>query len=392
MKKKIILYIGSRANYSSARSLLAAFSIHPNLEVITVLGAAALVDKYGNLEKVIQDDGYKVQEKINFLVDGGMLGNMAQSCGLAMSSFPSILEKYRPNFVFVIGDRFDVLPIASTAMLMNIPLAHSMGGERSGTVDESIRHAISKMANLHFVANEDAKNRLIKMGELQETIFNVGCPRIDYINETIKKFKKGEFLKSQEIFKKYGGVGKEFDLINNDFLLVSYHPVTTEFNSMRESTRNLLLALNKLKMKTIMLWPNADAGTDHISKEIRVFRESHNPDWLYLFRNLPVEVYLQLMYFCKSLIGNSSSAIREGEFMEVRSVNIGTRQNARLRGANILDCDVSQDSIYKAINDQLKNPLKVKSNNLYGSGKAGEKIAKILAKSEIQNTQKLNSY
>ncbi len=392
MKKKILLYIGSRANYSSARSLLRSFTNNKKIEPIVVLGAAALIDKYGNLENLIIQDGFKVDEKISFLVEGGKLENMAQSCGIAMNSFPSILQKYSPDFVFVIGDRFDVLPIASSAMLMNIPLAHSMGGERSGTIDESIRHAISKMANLHFVANLDAKKRLIKMGEREEIIFNVGCPRIDYINETLDRFKAGKLLTSEELFKNFKGVGREFNLLENDFLLVSFHPITTEYNNLREATRNLLAALSKINMKTIMLWPNADAGNNQISKEIRIFRELNDPDWLYLFKNLPVEVYLQLMFQAKCLIGNSSSAIREGEFMEVPSVNIGTRQNSRLRGNNIFDCDYSEKEIFSAINHQISLDKKPKSEHLYGNGEAANSIAKILIDTNIENTQKLNSY
>ena len=392
MKKKILQYIGSRANYSSAKSLLSSFTAHDGIEVITILGAAALVDKYGNLEELIISDGYEVDEKISFLVEGGKLENMAQSCGVAMSGFPTILQKHQPDFVFVIGDRFDVLPIATTAMLMNIPLAHSMGGERSGTVDESIRHAISKMANVHFVANEDARNRLLKMGEEPGIIHNVGCPRIDYIYETIINFKNGKMLPSKSLFKNYKGVGKEFDILNDDFLLVSFHPVTTEYDKMRQSTRNLLKALNEVNMKVIMLWPNADAGTEHISKEIRVFREKYNPDWLYLFRNLPVEVYLQLMFLCRCLVGNSSSAVREGEFMGVRSVNIGSRQNSRLRGNNIIDCDESTSSILHSIQQQLNESEELNTQYLYGNGEAAKKIANILAEFKVENTQKLNTY
>lgn len=392
MNKKVLLYIGSRANYSSARSLLKAFKNHEMLDPKVILGAAALVDKYGNLEELIKSDGFNIDHKISFLVEGGKLENMAQSCGIAMNNFPSIIEKYNPDYIFVIGDRFDVLPIASTAMLMNIPLAHSMGGERSGTVDESIRHAISKMANLHFVANQDAMDRLIKMGELPKTIFNVGCPRIDYINETINEFKKGNMLSSETIFERYQGVGNEFDLLKEDFLLVSFHPVTTEYKNLRELTSNLLQALSSLKIKVIMLWPNADAGNDFISKEIRVFREKHSPSWLYLFKNLPVEVYLQLLYLCKCLVGNSSSAVREGEFIGVKAVNIGSRQNARLRGKNLIDCDYSEESIKQAIIQQVSNKGNLKSEYLYGSGNSAKVVADILANTNIENTQKLNSY
>ena len=392
MNKKVLLYIGSRANYSSARSLLKAFKNHEVLDPIVILGAAALVDKYGNLEELIKSDGFNIDHKISFLVEGGKLENMAQSCGIAMNNFPSIIEKYNPDYIFVIGDRFDVLPIASTAMLMNIPLAHSMGGERSGTVDESIRHAISKMANLHFVANQDAMDRLIKMGELPETIFNVGCPRIDYISETVNEFKKGNMLSSKILFERYQGVGNEFNILKEDFLLVSFHPVTTEFKDLRELTRNLLQALSASKMKVIMLWPNADAGNDFISKEIRIFREKHTPSWLYLFKNLPVEVYLQLLYLCKCLVGNSSSAVREGEFIGVRAINIGSRQNARLRGKNLIDCDYSEESIKQAITRQVSINDDLKSEYLYGSGNSANEVADILANTNIENTQKLNSY
>lgn len=392
MDKKVLLYIGSRANYSSARSLLKAFTNHDLIEPIVVLGAAALVDKYGNLEELIQSDGFQVNEKISFLVEGGELGNMVQSCGLAMSNFPSVVDKHKPDYIFVVGDRFDVLPIASSAILMNICLAHSMGGERSGTIDESIRHAISKMANLHFVANSDAEDRLIKMGELPETIFNVGCPRMDYINETIQEYKKGNMLSSDVIFKKYKGVGKKFDLLNEDFLLVSFHPVTTEYDDLNQLTKNLLLSLSKFNMKVILLWPNADAGSDAISKEIRVYRENNSPNWLYLFKNLPVEVYLQLLYLCKCLVGNSSSAVREGEFMGVRAVNIGTRQNSRLKGDNLIDCDYTEESITSAITQQIQNTKQHKSKYLYGSGNSANKIADVLSKTNVTNTQKLNSY
>jgi UDP-hydrolysing UDP-N-acetyl-D-glucosamine 2-epimerase len=390
--KKILLYIGSRANYSSARSLLQSFTDHPSLEVITVLGAAALVEKYGDLEDLIIADGFCVNEKLSFLVEGGKLENMAQSCGIAMNSFPSILQKHNPNFVFVIGDRFDVLPIASTAMLMNIPLAHSMGGERSGTIDESIRHAISKMANFHFVANSDAEERLIKMGELPETIFNVGCPRIDYINDVLNEFKKGNMLSSSDIFSKFKGVGDEFDLINEDFLLVSFHPITTEYDNLRKLAKDLLLALSKTGRKVVMLWPNADAGNDLISKEIRIYRENNKPNWLYLFKNLPVEVYLQLMYLCECLVGNSSSAVREGEFMGVKSVNIGTRQNSRLKGKNIIDCDYTEESIINALNRQIEIKGEISSQHLYGNGDAAKEISEVLVNASISNTQKLNSY
>ena len=169
----------------------------------------------------------------------------------------------------------------------------------------------------------------------------------------LKKLKKGDLITSSTIFKKYKGVGETFDL-TNQFLLVSFHPVTTEFGSNKKHIEEILIALNELKINTIMLWPNADAGSDEISKAIRIFREKNQPKWLHLFINLPIEVYVQLMYQCKCMIGNSSSAIREGETIGVPAVNIGSRQNMRLKGKNIIDVEPDRKAIVNAIKNKSR--------------------------------------
>jgi UDP-hydrolysing UDP-N-acetyl-D-glucosamine 2-epimerase len=389
--KKIAVYVGSRANYSSARSIMRAVTNHPELELSFVLAGAAVLPRFGDLRRLVQEDGFTPDIVTNTIVEGETPPAMSKSIGLGMIDYSMSLEKLAPDCVVAIGDRFDVLPWVLSAAMMNIPVAHTMGGERSGTIDESIRHAITKFANIHFPANEDSAERIIKMGEDPDAVKVVGCPRIDYVIECLNEVKSGKLVSSEEIFRQYKGVGHEFNIESEPFLLVSFHPVTTEFGSNKQHVEELLAALAELKMKTIMIWPNADAGSDEISKAIRVFREKNQPEWLHLFVNLPINVYVQLMHQCACMLGNSSSAIREGEVIGVPAVNIGSRQNMRLKGNNIIDVDPDRNAIKRAVTEQIEHGH-YKPDYLYGSGGAGESIADVLSCSLLATTQKINHY
>ena len=261
--------------------------LHPDLKLQTVLGASAILDRFGNLENLIKKDGFRPDYKFHNLIEGESPSNMAKSTGLGLMDASVIFDKLKPDFLVVIGDRFEMMSVTIAAAYMNIRIAHTMGGEVTGTIDESIRHAITKFAHIHFPANEDARKRIIKMGEDKKHVFNVGCPRIDSIAEELKKDSK-KMLKN--IFSKYGGVGEKFDL-NKPYLLVSQHPVTTEYGENRFQIEQTLKALNELKMPVIMLWPNADAGGDDISKGIRTFREKINPKWWFFFRTSAKRVF-----------------------------------------------------------------------------------------------------
>ncbi len=389
--KKVAIYIGSRANYSSAISIMKAIRSSKILKLYIVVGGAGTLSRYGDVTKLLKQDGFKKFFKTNTLVEGETPLTMSKSIGLGVSELSMALDIIKPQYVIAIGDRFDVLPWVTSAAMMNICIAHTMGGERSGTIDESIRHAITKFANIHFPANQDAKKRIIKMGENKENVHAVGCPRIDYVLSTLKEIKNGKHLNSKTLFEKYKGVGKTFDIKMKNFLLVSFHPVTTEYGSNKRHINEILSALNKLKKNTILIWPNADAGSDEISKAIRIFREKNDPDWLHLFINLPLKVYVQLMYQCSCLIGNSSSAIREGEIIGVPAVNVGTRQNMRLMGNNIINCKPERNNIYSSITKQIKKGT-YRTNYLYGKGNAGKNIAKIIEKNKIISTQKIINY
>lgn len=381
--RKICVFIGSRANYSSIKSVMRAVKNHPKLELQVVLGASALLDRFGNIEELVKKDGFEIDYKFYNIVEGENPVTMAKSTGLGLVEASMAFSNLNPDFVVIVGDRFEMMSVTIAAAYMNIRVVHTMGGEVTGTIDESIRHAITKFAHVHFPANEDARQRIIKMGENPKFVFNVGCPRTDLVAEELKKDSHSEL---KNLFRDYSGVGNEFDL-KGHFLLVSQHPVTTEFGSNRYQIEETLKALNELKIQTIMLWPNADAGSDYISKGIRTFREKYNPEWLHVFKNLPTNIYIHLMNTTACLVGNSSSGVREGAFIGTPVVNIGTRQNKRLRTSNVIQTDYNAKEIKEAILKQIEHG-KYKSNTLYGDGTAGEKIAEILSwiETPIQKT------
>lgn len=381
--KKVCVFIGSRANYSSIKSAMRAIQNHPQLELQLIVGASAVLDKYGSVAELIKEDGFLVSSSIHMLIEGETPVTMAKSTGLGLLEIPTILEQLKPNLVLVVGDRFEIMSAAIAAVYMNIPLAHTMGGEVTGTIDESIRHAITKFSHIHFPANRDSAERIINMGEVSKHVHVVGCPRVDIVAEVLKDDKRF----SQSIFKEYGGVGKEFD-INQPFLLVSQHPVTTEYGLGEHQISQTLMAVHEMNMPAIMIWPNADAGSEEISRGIRKFRENYKDNKIYFFKNLPMDVYIKLMEQTACLIGNSSSAIREGEFIGVPSVNIGTRQTGRERGENVIDVGYNKAEIINAIQSQIGHG-KYQTQYIYGDGKSGERIAKILSTEKVEQQKRI---
>ena len=384
--RKICVVIGSRANYSSIRSAMRAIQDHPDLELITVVGASALLPRFGAVVDRIREDGFTVDHTYYMIVEGENPVTMAKSTGLGLMELANIFDNFRPDCVVTVGDRFETMATAIAAAYMNIPLAHTMGGEVTGTIDESVRHAVTKFAHLHFPATDDAAQRIIKLGEKPDDVFPVGCPRIDEVDRIIKA---NAYSDLNNIFNDFGGVGAKLNL-NEPFLLVSQHPVTTEYGQGREQITATLDALTELHMPAVMLWPNIDAGSDDLSKGIRQFREASAPDFLHLFINLPMEVYTLLMDRCACLLGNSSSALREGAFIGVPAVNLGNRQHMRQRGRNVIDAPHDAHAIVTAVRQQMKHG-KYKPDYVYGDGSAGTRIAEVFARVEV-NVQKTICY
>lgn len=378
VKKTICVFIGSRANYSSIKSALIAIQNHPGLELKIVLGGSALVKKYGNLEKILEKDGFQVDERIQMLVEGDVPSVMVKTAALGMLGLADAFERVKPDYVIVIGDRYEVIAPTIAAAYMNIPVAHTMGGEVTGTIDESIRHAITKFAHIHFPANKESGERIIKMGERKDRVFVVGCPRID----TVKSIIDADPGVPEDIFEKCGGVGPAFDL-HQPFLLVSQHPVTTEYEDAEKQINETIYAAVEVGIPIILLWPNSDAGTEGISQGIRKFREKYPDIKLHAFLNLPIDIYVRLMNNTACLIGNSSSGIREGAFLGTPCVNVGTRQAGRERGSNVIDVACNRAEILQAVKKQIAHG-KYASEPIYGNGNAGEKIADILYRTEVE--------
>ena len=388
-KKKIIFVIFSRANYNSIKSVILEIKRNKKFfEYCVVVGASAIGKKFGNVVDLIKKDGIKVHHEINNTVESYELGSMVKTTALGMLELTEIFKNRQPDIVFTVGDRFETMATAITSAYMNIPLAHTMGGEVTGTLDESIRHSITKLAHLHFVSNKDSYNRVIKLGENKNFVFNVGCPRNDLLKSILTKGKKDSIYNRIHKF----GVGDIKKINKNEkYLIVLQHPVTTEYTNSNFQMKKTLSAIQKFDMKKIILWPNADAGYEKISHEIRKLREKNELKDYRVIKNLPIEDYAILLDRASCIVGNSSSAIRDGSFIGTPAVNIGTRQNSRLRGPNVINATYNINKIYSSIKKQLKKK-KYKSSYIYGNGKAANKIVKILKKIKKINIQKKINY
>jgi len=362
-----------------------AIQSHPDLELQLVVGASALLDRFGSVIEVIEADGFRPDARISMIIEGETPVTMAQSTGLGLMQLPTIFDLLRPDIVMTVGDRFETMATAVAAAYMNIPLAHTMGGEITGTIDESVRHAVTKLAHIHFPANQQAAERIIRMGEHPDTVHVTGCPRIDLVAEIARN--DDQALDREWLIRE--GVGGHLNP-DEPFLLVSQHPVTTEYGEGERQITETLLALQALQIPTIMLWPNADAGSEDIARGMRKFREHHEQDSMRFYKNFPVETFVRLMKRCVCMVGNSSAAIREGAFLGVPAVNIGSRQMGRERSQNVLDVGYERNEIIEAIQHQMKHG-QYPPNYLYGDGKAGEQIVRILATSEVR-VQKMLKY
>ena len=376
MSKKICIVVGSRANYSSIKSVMSAVSEHPDLTLQLVVGASALLDRYGAVVNVIEADGFVPEARVHMLIEGETPTTMAKSTGLGLLELPTVFDTLRPDVVVTVGDRFETMATTLAAAYMNIPIAHTMGGEVSGTIDESIRHAVTKFAHIHFPASVQARDRIIKLGEDPATVHMVGCPRVDLVAEILRE----PADLGAELFEV--GVGSQFDL-SEPFVLVSQHPVTTEYGEAEAQITATLEAIREMGIPALILWPNADAGSDDIARGMRKWRERGLAEWLHFFKNLPITTYVRIMKQTACLIGNSSSGIREGAYIGTPVVNLGSRQRNREHGTNVIHTAHDCSAIAEALQRQLTHGA-YPSEPIYGNGNAGQAVADILASQQVQ--------
>jgi len=316
------------------------------------------------------------------VLEGENLAAMAKTTGLGMLELATVFDNLKPDVVVTVADRYETLATAVAASYMNIPVAHVQGGEVTGSIDEKVRHAVTKLADLHFVSTDRSAERVIKMGEDPAAVFVTGCPSIDLAAEILR-----DPTLNFDPFLKYGGVGASVDL-SNGYLVVMQHPVTTEYQRAKLHVLEALHAVRDSELPTLWFWPNVDAGSDGTANGIRTFREREAPTNIHFFKNMEPTDFLRLICNCRCLVGNSSVGIRESSYLGVPVVNIGSRQSGRERGRNVLDVGYDRTEIAAAIRHHRNNG-RYGNDSLYGDGQAGKRIAKLLASASLRIDKRL---
>jgi len=385
MIRKVCVVVTARPSYSRIRSVLEAVRDHPDLELQLVVAASALLDRYGNAQRIIEDEGFHIDRRVYMIMEGENLVTSAKSTGIGLAELSTVFDNLQPDIVVTVADRFETLATAIAASYLNIPLVHVQGGEVTGSIDEKVRHAVTKLADLHFVATEKAAERVIRMGEQPERVYVTGCPSIDIVKRALGS----PAVPRDRLFSEYGGVGETLDL-SKGYIVVLQHPVTTEHEESRHDVTETLHAVVDSGLPALWFWPNVDAGSDGTSRGIRAFREDHTLPRIHFFKNLPPEDFLRLLNDSLCIVGNSSVGIRECSHLGLPTINIGTRQQGRERGANTLDVPYERGAILSAIQRAVKGG-RCKADPLYGDGQSGPRIAELLVKCPL-NIEKRLSY
>ena len=369
--KKICVVVASRANYGRVKYLMKAIQEHPGLELQLIVGASTLLERFGPAINVIRADGFEPVRSIYYVIEGETLSTQAKSTGLGVVELATAFEDLKPDMVVTVADRFETMATAIAATYLNIPLVHLQGGEVSGNIDDRVRHAITKLADIHFVASERSRRRVIDMGEDPRRVYNYGCPSIDVLVHE-------DLTISNGVMGAYLGVGRPIDW-NRPYILMMQHPVTTSYGHGFEEVGETLQALKAIAaVQKVVMWPNIDAGSDHVSKGIRHFREFNMQEPIYYYKNFSPEHYARVLNNAVCCVGNSSSFIREGAFLGVPAVIVGDRQKGREHGANVVFAGYRADAIAAAIRAQMDHG-RYPSDTRFGRGDAGPHIARELA-------------
>jgi UDP-hydrolysing UDP-N-acetyl-D-glucosamine 2-epimerase len=375
-QRRICVVVTARPSYSRIKTVLTAIQNHPKLELQLVIAGSALLDRYGNAVDFIEKDGFPIAARVFMVLEGENPTTMAKTTGLGVMELTNVLYNLKPDAVITIADRFETIATSIAAAYQNIPLVHIQGGEVTGSIDEKVRHANTKLADLHLVSSEDARERVIKLGENPACVINTGCPSIDLARE-ITEDPELDF----DPIKKYGGVGVKLNW-KSGYIVVMQHPVTTEYTESKAHIQETLNAVNQLNYPAFWFWPNVDAGSDGTSNRIRAFRELEQPQNMHFFKNMEPLDFLRLLKNAKALVGNSSVGIRECSYLGTPVINIGNRQHRRMRAENVTDVNHDQEEIYQAVKAAISADH-FKSSGIYGNGNSGVKIANLLAEVEL---------
>ncbi len=368
--KKIMILTGSRGEWGYIRPIMKLAAKRDDVKIILVVTNMHLLSSFGDSYREIENDGFKIDYKINMSLDGYNHITHAKSLGICLMGLPDIIDVEKPDWLLLAGDRGEQLMGAIAAGYTYTPVAHIQAGEVSGNIDGMTRHAIGKLVHMHFAANEDAAQRLLKLGEEPFRIFNVGAPQIDEMVQA-----------------KYTELGDLEQRLNVDlhdgYVLAVMHPVTEEASKAGEQAELFVKTLNDVPYSKIVILPNNDAGSILVKNAILEGKRGK----YYLYSNLKREDYLGLLKNAKCIIGNSSSGLLEAPTFKIPAVNIGRRQNLRYRGINVIDCAFDEEEMKKAINkalsEQFKEYLDENCDNPYGDGHSSERILELLINTKI---------
>jgi len=364
-----------------------AMRAHPGIELQIVTSASFLAGRFGAAEAIFKEDGFDANWRINTILEADDASTAGKTTGLQLIELSSAFANLKPDIVVTIADRFETIATAVAAAYDNIPVAHVQGGEVTGNIDERVRHAVTKLSDLHLVANELAAERIRRMGEEESRIYNTGCPSID-IARSVYEDKEG--LQAFRLFENVAGVGHPFD-IEGPFLVMMQHPETTHYETARADITETLHAIVETGLPAVIFWPNADTGTEGTAEGIRAFREKYDVPNHYFLKNLPPDAFLRLLIKSRCFVGNSSVGVREASYLGVPVVNIGDRQSGRQMAENVITTREDRTEISAAISRHLENGH-YRQALLYGNGDAGKRIADTLAACPIPSLNKKLTY
>lgn len=372
-RRKVCVVVSNRASLARITTVLEAVRDHPALELQVVAAASALLERFGSAVGALERAGFRPDAKIPMVIEGQTPATMAKSTGLGLLEMATAFEVLEPDLVVTVADRFETMATAVAASYMNIPVAHTQGGEVSGSIDESVRHAVTKLSHLHFPATELSARRVVAMGEDPQYVFNLGCPAIDLVART-------PLGTGQAGLAAHGGDGSPIDP-GAPFLLVLQHGVTTEYGRGLDQMMATLRAVSAIGIQALVFWPNVDAGTDEIAGGIRQFRQEGLAERCHFFHNVPAEDFIRLMAHCACMVGNSSAALREGAYLGTPAVNVGTRQQERECAGNVMFTSHDPLDIAGAVRAQMGRG-RYPPSYLFGDGTAGHRIADVLASAD----------
>ena len=367
--RKVAVFTGTRAEYGLLFWLLRDIASDNSLELQLIVSGMHLSSEFDQTVRYIEQDGFEIAEKVEMLLSSDSTVGTAKSIGLGTIGYADALARLRPNIIVILGDRFEALAIAQTALVMNIPILHIHGGEKTeGAYDDAIRHAITKFSHFHATSTEGHRRRVIQLGESPERVWNVGAIGLDHIS-------RSEIMSRGALSESLG-----FDL-SDDYFVVTYHPVTLANEAPEQSFEALLRALDRFgNYKVVMTYPNADHGGRQIIEMVKEYG-SENEGRVLAIPSLGQQRYLSAISHCSAVIGNSSSGIIEAPTIRTPTVNIGMRQQGREAAQSVIHCKPRTQEIVAAINRAVSSefkPVLASVNNPYGEGNASVQIAEIL--------------